>query len=534
MKRKNRALAALMAVMMLIGITACQIEQEAEQPPEEAPVVQQPEPQEPVESPQKPMEQAGLVDSDLMLRRVKENLLSPLSATIRCCSDVGVQTQLNEELLEEMAGFLCQNYTVLREDAQVNLKDSLYLQVIGAKESHDIYICTRSNEEGVEETFVQVHEGDVMGQYVYDISTYGAIGEVLEYWQYENKVVLDGSYRRVLSQQHLLDLRHHYYDMNYLMQFDDRLLYVFDAGAENSGSIVQIINAKSGASLQSFTMDKPLLDIRNCELESYDFCLLTADSIHYRSSEDSGLKMDFQLPQSIKDKLLKNVQLPLFDLNHIKDLLVYASEEGIVLSNQAGKRNDLILRNEHLPELLGLSLEEGEEQPQAVYAAPQLMNNGKLVVAPILLEGQWAGFSIFNLMQGTSSDYINQFENIRTFTYPDDQTIRIYGDNSLSQMDVLSREITQQQWSCENNEISYCSEAPVLITWRKGMNYSNMLVSRDLSGDYEEELWLTATGDRFHVYGVTEDYALVGWSDSSGDRLAVVDICADENAVAGG
>ena len=207
MKKNKRILGVLMSVLLLLGMTACQIQKLPEEEPEE-PVIQQPEENEPVVVPQKPLEQAGLVDSDLMLRRVKENLLSPLSAIIRCDSDIAVQTQLNAELLEEMAGFLCQNYKVLRKDAQVSLHDSLYLQVIGEKESHDIYITTCFNDEGEEQTFVQVQEGDVMGQYVYDISTYGAIEEVLSYWQFENKVTLDGSYRRVISQQHLLDLRY--------------------------------------------------------------------------------------------------------------------------------------------------------------------------------------------------------------------------------------------------------------------------------------------------------------------------------------
>ncbi len=527
MKRKNRVLAALLAGLMLLGMTACRIQKQPEEE-EEQPVIQQPEEDEPIITPQKPMEQASLVDSDLMLRRVKENLLSPLSAVIRCSSDIAVKTELTDALLEEMAGFLCQNYTVLREDAQVNLKGSLYLQVTGKKDSQEIYITTRLNDEGVEETFVQIHEGDMRGQYVYDISTYGAIAEVLDFWQYDNKMSLSGSYRRVLSQQHLLDLRHNYYTISHLMQFEDRLLYVFDAGVDNSGSIVQIINAKKGAGVHNFTMDKPLLDVRNCQLDSYDFCVLTADSIHYRSSEDSEIKMDFQLPQTIKDKLLKNVQQPLFDLNTVKDILVYASEEGIVLSNQAGKRNDLVLRNEHLPELLGIAVEEGEELPQAVYAAPQLMNEGKLIVAPILSDGKWVGFSIFNLMQGTSMDYVEQFQKIQSFSYPDGQTILIHGENSLSSMDVLSREITQQQWSCANNEVSFCYELPTIVTWRKGMYYGNEIVSRDLSGDFEEELWLNAAGDRFTVYGATTDYALVGWSDSNGDRLAVVDISVEE------
>jgi len=533
MKRKNRALAALLAGFMLFGMTACQIQKDPEQEPE-TPVIQQPEEEDPIVVPQKPLEQAGLVDSDLMLRRVKENLLSPLSAAVRCSNDVAVKTELTDALLEEMAGFLCQNYTVLREDAQVNLRDSIYLQLIGAKDSQDIYITTRSNDEGVEETFVQVHEGDMMGQYVYDGSTYGAIAEVLDFWQYENKVSLDGSYRRVLSQQHLLDLRHHYYDISHVMQFEDRLLYVFDAGRGNSGSIVQIINAKSGAGIHNLILDKALLEVRNCQLESYDFCVLTADSIHYRNSADAELKMDFQLPKSIKDNLLKNVDKTLFDLDSVKDILVYASEEGIVLSNQAGKRNNLILRNEQLPELLGLSVEEGEELPQTVYASPVLMNSGKLVVAPILLDGEWAGFSIFNLMQGTSVDYIEPFKDIQSFSYPDGQTILIHGKNSLTSMNVLTREIVQQQWSCANNEVSFCYEQPMVITWRKGMNYSNELISRDLSGDFEEELWLTATGDHFSVYGATSDYALVGWSDSSGDRLAVVDISAKDSETVGG
>ena len=55
------------------------------------------------------------------------------------------------------------------------------------------------------------------------------------------------------------------------------------------------------------------------------------------------------------------------------------------------------------------------------------------------------------------------------------------------------------------------------------MEYSNELLLS--TPDTEAtSLLLSAQGDRFMVHGATEDYALISWSDSQGDMMAVVSL----------
>jgi len=55
------------------------------------------------------------------------------------------------------------------------------------------------------------------------------------------------------------------------------------------------------------------------------------------------------------------------------------------------------------------------------------------------------------------------------------------------------------------------------------MEYSNELLL-STPGTEATSLLLSAQGDRFMVHGATEDYALISWSDSQGDMMAVVSL----------
>ena len=532
MKKNKRVIAALLAGLLILSFAACRKE-EAEQPqlPEELVQEELPQEQPEVEAPKK--EQASLVDSNLMLSRLKDNLEAPLSTAARLKEDSSVKIDLTPELLNEISGFLCQNFTVLRYTAAVDLSNCLYLQIIGDKEIHDVYMTQWTDSERETHTFVQVEEEGMMGQYIYDKTTYPAMMELLESWEYENTMTVSGEYQPLTTTEYLQGLQDGSYRLNQLYQYGDQLILELESDAME-GCLFEFIDADSGDTVQTIALPKKALDVRSTSLEGYDFYIMTEDSIHYRSAEDFGLKLDFGLPQSVKDKLLKNVDEPLFDVDYIQDLLVYVSDQGVVLSNQSGKRNDLLLKHERLIELLNLNAEEEEKRPfaqekeelTAYYAAPQLMNNGKIIVCPILLRGevdQWVGCSVFNLMNGSFKDYVEEFDRIDRFSYPDEQTILTLGEESYTTMDVLTREFSSQEWSSMTNETTFLCSRDRLLTWRKGMEYSNELLL-STPGTEAISLLLSAQGDRFMVHGATEDYALISWSDSQGDMMAVVSL----------
>lgn len=531
MKKNKRVIAALLAGLLILSFAACRKE-EAEQPqlPEELVQEELPQEQPEVEAPKK--EQASLVDSNLMLSRLKDNLEAPLSTAARLKEDSSVKIDLTPELLNEISGFLCQNFTVLRYTAAVDLSNCLYLQIIGDKEIHDVYMTQWTDSERETHTFVQVEEEGMMGQYIYDKTTYPAMMELLESWEYENTMTVSGEYQPLTTTEYLQGLQDGSYRLNQLYQYGDQLILELESDAME-GCLFEFIDADSGDTVQTIALPKKALDVRSTSLEGYDFYIMTEDSIHYRSAEDFGLKLDFGLPQSVKDKLLKNVDEPLFDVDYIQDLLVYVSDQGVVLSNQSGKRNDLLLKHERLIELLNLNAEEEKrsfaqekEELTAYYAAPQLMNNGKIIVCPILLRGevdQWVGCSVFNLMNGSFKDYVEEFDRIDRFSYPDEQTILTLGEESYTTMDVLTREFSSQEWSSMTNETTFLCSRDRLLTWRKGMEYSNELLL-STPGTEAISLLLSAQGDRFMVHGATEDYALISWSDSQGDMMAVVSL----------
>ena len=538
MKQYKRALSALLAGVMMLNLTACYQDFEEPELPEEPVQEELPlNPQPEVSTPQK--EQASLVDSNLLLRRLKENLAAPLSTAARLKEDSRVKTDLTPELLEEIGGFLCQNFTVLRYTAAVDLSDCLYLQIIGEKEVHDIYVTQWVDSEKETHTFVQIEEEGMMGQYIYDKTTYPAMMELLESWEYENIMSVEGNYQLLTENEYTLGIQNGTYTLKRMLQYGEQLLLELDS-AELEGSLFEIIDIKTGNAVHTFAIPKKALDVRSTDLDGYDFYIMTEDSIYYRSCSDSGLKLDFSLPQSVKEKQLKGVAEPLFDVDYIQDLLVYVSEDGVVLSNQSGKKNSLLLRHERLNSLLNLNMEDekqptGQEKEEltAIYAAPQLMNNGKLIVCPIMLRGEvdkWVGFSIFNLMNGTFKDYVEEFDVIDSFSYPNEETLLTRGKTSYKAMNVISREFSEQDWTHATNETAYLCSMEQLLIWRKGMEYQNELLMAALDENTQTTV-LNAQGDRFVVHGATENSVLISWSDSQGEAMALVN-CLTEKPTA--
>ena len=534
MKNDTRVVSALLAGLMVLNLTACHQEEEVPLLPEEPVQEQLPQVKPEVESPQK--EQAGLVDSNLMLSRLKDNLEEPLSTAARLKEDSRVKTDLTPELLNEIGGFLCQNFTVLRYTAAVDLSDCIYLQIIGDKEIHDVYVTQWTDSENETHTFVQVEEEGMMGQYIYDKTTYPAMMELLESWEYENIMAVDGEYLTLEPSEYVQGLQNGSYRLKQQLQYGDYLILELE-GDTLEGCLFVFIDAKTGRTAHAIALPQKALDVRSTSLDGYDFYIMTKDTIHYRSAEDFGLKLSLSLPNSIKEKMIKNMEGPLFDVDYIQDLLVYISDEGVVLSNQSGKRNDVLLKHERLIDLLNLNPEDekkptaqDKEELKAYYAAPQLMNNGKLIVCPIMVRGEvdkWVGFSVFNLMNGSFKDYVDEFDRINSFAYPDEQTLLAMGNESFTAMDVIAREFTNQQWDCATNESVFLCNRDRLLTWRKGMEYSNELLL-STPGNEDDKLLLSAQGDRFKVHGVTEDYVLISWSDSQGPVMALVN-CSEES-----
>ncbi len=534
MKVWKRALTGLLAGLLLLGSACSTTAPPVEEiPPVEPPVVEEnivPDAGEPGLPDTRPLEQAGLVDSDLMLHRLEDNLLEPVAAAVRLSQkDNSTLTQLTPALLHEVAGFLCQNYTVLRQPVRVDLRGAIYMQIFGEKENHDVYIQQWIDGEGREHSFVQVEEDGVMGQYIYDPSTYHALREVLSGWQYDNRVTLRGNYQLLSPGQYQEDLLSGHFEIRNLTQFGDLLMFQLQSLSNSSNSRFEIINTRSGNLVQTIPMNKPILDVRRTDLEGYDFYLITEDTVHTRSSSNPALQQDFTIPESVKEKLLDLEGYPLFDLDTINDELVYISKDGVVLSNQTGRRNDLLLRHEALYELLGLDREENDashEELTPLYVSPQLLNGGKLIVCPILLQNKdsarWVGFSIFNLMNGTSKDYVNEFSRISSFDYPDDTSLIVYGEKSIFRMDLLTREISSRDWSCQVSESPYFQRADSMILWQRSMDYQQQLLLQPLGGEEAATPLLTMEGDRVHVYDTTENYVLLSWSDKEGSFMAVV------------
>ncbi len=534
MNKLKQAIGGFLAVSILFLGSACAATTKppVEEPVPETPVIDEntiPGADEPGLPETKPLEQAGLVDSDLMLHRLEDNLLDPIAVAVRLSqSDNSTLTQLTPAVLEEIAGFICQNYTVLRSPAQVSLGGAIQIEIYGEEDKHIVYIQQWIDGEGKEHSFVQVEENGIMGQYIYDPITYDAIEEVLKSWQFENRVSVDGKYKLLNTADYQYDLRSKHYKLNYLLQFEEKLLLGLDSNSSEHNYMV-VVDSVSGRMLQNIQIDKPILDVRYSHLEGYDFYIITKDSIHVRSISDPELKLDFSIPQNIRDDMLRENAYPLFDLNNVKDELVYISDDGLVYSNQLGTKNKLLLKHEDLYELLNINRDADEashEEITAMYTAPQIMNDGRTAVCPILISGEedkWAGFSLVNLANGTAQHYIDEFSHISSFEYSDDNTLIVYGERSVFQMNIVTREIKSLDWTHKVHEEPFLRGFESILLWRHSMDYGHELLLKSLGVDEATETpaFLTLQGDRIRIYGSTESLVLFGWSDSEGDFMAV-------------
>lgn len=513
--RHKGSLALLLGALLLLS--ACQWRRPAQEEPAapEPPVQEAPLPPQEEEG---SLTEASPAQADRMLASLGKNLLSPLSATVRLGSDSTLRTQLGGELLRELAGFLCQGGERLsgQEREPLDRQGAITLEVLGELSSQQVIVQQKTLSDGSLRTVAQVQEQDWVSQYSYDPSTYDAMAELLSYWQVENLLEPQGNCQVLGSKQHLLDLRYGQYSISHLLQLDQTLLIHFDAG-ERGTSYLDLVDCQNGRTRRSEIYPEPILALRPSLLAGYDYCAVQKSAIHFRSSQDSSAALDFQLPQSVLGQLLDLPGQALFDLDPIEDSLVYISPEGLVLSNQSGQRRDLLLRHEHLQELLG---PEGQE---AHYVSPILLNSGRLILCPILLEdGSWAGFSIFNLMNGVSRDYVGLWAQIKELRPLDGQSILLLGEGWAERWDVVNRQTLQRRlWQDGPADQSLYANTAHRLVLRRSMDNHQELLLAPYDGSAETSV-LTLQGDYFRLYGTTEDYALCGWSDSQGETMALV------------
>lgn len=531
----KKLLVLLLAALMIVAAGACQQTQnppEKEPEPVEEPKEEEPRPESPVELPApipEPTEQADLTEADKMIQRLGENLRNPSTAVIRTKDqDSQIKIEITEELLLEIGGFLCQNYTVLETpiEGTRELESNAMIYVAGPDNASFVQVFHRRNDQDEREMIAWVQEGEVVAQYRYDYETYGALMEVLEDNEYENEVTLSGEYKVVRTTYDLEGFSKKLYNIRHVTQFGDKVMYCFSAMESGRPSYFEVVDGPSGKSVQSFAYDNPILDVQKTKMEDYDFYILSRDSIQYCSSENPNLKLDFKLPTSIKNKLdPASVNEKRFDLDYINDELVYVSAEGVVLSDKNGKRQDLLLRNDRLYELLNLT-NDGDADFAPRYAAPKLMDQGRKLVCPILVPGSqdgWAGVTVFDLTNGTFKDHIGVFEPmIQEFTYPDSVTMVAESANGFSKMDVTTGKITRTVKERSTNENVFSYDMQNFLTYTTDMNYNGELYLEHVDTPQTQRIMLEVKGDYFNIYGVTETYVLCGYSDSYGSRLILL------------
>ena len=515
-KYHHKALALLLGALLFLS--ACQWRRPAQEEPvppetpaEEAPLP--PQEEEPA------LTEASPAQADRMLASLGKNLLSPLSATVRLGADSALRTQLNSQVLQELAGFLCQGGERLsgQDREPLERQGAITLEVLGELSSQQVLVQQKTLSDGSLRTIAQVQERDWVSQYSYDPSTYDAMSELLSYWQVENLLEPQGNCQVLSSKGHLLDLRYGQYSISNLLQLNETLLIHFDAG-ERGASYLDLVDCQNGRTRRSELFAQPVLALRPSLLSGYDYCAVQESSIHFRNSQDSSAALDFQLPERVRENLLDLPGQALFDLDPIEDSLVYISSEGLVLSNQSGQRQDLLLRHEHLQELsLG--------SQEAHYVSPLLLGNGRLVLCPILLEdGSWGGFSIFNLMNGVSRDYVGLWAQIKELRPLDGQSILLLGEGWAERWDVVNRQTLQRRlWQDGPADESRYANSLSRLVLRRSLDNRLELLLAPYDGSAESSV-LQVQGDYFRLYGTTEDYALCGWSDSQGESMAVVSL----------
>ena len=540
---KNKKLLTLLTVFALVlAVTACQTVQEAPEKPEpqtpEKPVPEEtvvpPSPAVPVspvmpEPMTKPAEQAHGTEADQIIERLRDNLHYPTTAVIRTQGqDSQTKINITPELLEELAGFLCNNYTVVKTPMEggADLESRASIYVAGEENASFVQIFWQLDENDEREMVAWIQEEDTVAQYRYDYSTYRALLEVLAENQYANTVELEGKFQYIRSAYELDELNPKTYNIHHALQFEDQLLYCLSASDGENMNYFEAVSTETGKSLYTFPFKGEIMDIRKTSLDNYDYCIITKDMIAYRSSKNQKVELDFTLPKAVSSNLYKGMEgQKLFDLDYINDELVYISNEGVVLSNKSGKRQDLLLSHDRLYEALEL-INDGDREFAPRYAAPKLLYNGKYLVCPILVPGSqdgWAGMTLFNLANGTYEDYIGSFEPmIQDFAYPDDETIVVKSAGGFSRMELPLKTIVSYGDETGTNEVQYSFDSERFVIYTTDMNYNGKMYVWNEETPQTHRMLLDVKGDYFTILDVTEDYILCGFSDSYGSCLLMV------------
>lgn len=525
--RKHKLIAMILAAVFVMSTTACQNKEEPNEP-EPSPEEQQ-EQQDPAIQPPKMEDQANSVQADKMIQDLSVNLREAKSAGIHVDGQSSqIKIEITPQLLEEISGFLCQNYTLLKTpiDLSETREDEITLYATGEESTSFVEIYWRRNQNDEKEMIALIQEDGVVASYRYDYTTYRALSEVINQMQYENEVILTGKYIPVRSANPLDKLFEQDYTVSHVLQFDKNVLYCISAPSKEKPSYFEVIDTEAERSLISFAFDEEVVDVQKVQFDDFDYCIITNDAIHYRSSRNKNIKQDYPIPGAIKKELLEGtINQTRFDLDYINNVLVYISKEGVALSDRSGKRKDTLLSHSRLYELLDL-IDDGDEESAPRYVSPKLMNDGKTIICPIWVPASsqgWAGVTIFNLSNGTYQDYIGTFEpQIQRFTYPDKQTMIVESANGFCKMDLPTREISRQKCEHAANEAIFSYDTKQILTYETNMNYEGQLYLQEKKDSHTQRILLNVKGDYFKIYGVTENYVLCGYSDIYGSRLVLI------------
>lgn len=535
MKTTKKITAWLLAAAILFSLGACALNQgEAELPPEkETPPGEDMETTEdflqPLPVPE-PTEQADPSTADVMMERLKANMVSAQWAVIRL-RDQDVQTKIDitPQLLEEIAYLLCQNYTVLQNPMEGGreMDNEIMLQVKQQGGESIVQVFKRRDQDGNRDMVAWVQEGDIVAQYQYSYEVFQALLEAVENNEYENEVELEGEYIKVRSQYNMESFPPQQYTIGHFYQFGEILLYCYSANTGGRSSYFELIDGATGQSLHRFQVDEPIVAVEASTVEGYDFRVATPKSLHYYNAQNPGQTMTFQLPSSVAAALTEegNGYEARFDYNALNNLLVYVSPEGVVLSNRDGSRNDILLRHDRLPQALEKAQAVLEEGAQPRYTEPRLMNNGKTLICPIIIPGSgWAGVTVFSLSSGTYRDYIADFAplNVEFFSYPSDTALLAHGQSAIVKMEVPSASLSLAQLTPDVGDEVYSYDMESIITLSQDMHYQGELLLQKYSQPQSQRVLLEVKGDYFNIVGVSQNYVLCRYADVYGTKMILV------------
>lgn len=478
-----------------------------------------------------PVEQATPSTADLMMQRLKANIGAAQWAAIRLRKqDVQTKIDITPQLLEEIAYLLCQDYTVLTTPLEGGreMESEIMFQVKQPEGSSIVQVFKRRDEDGNRDMIAWVQEGEIVAQYAYDYEVFQALEEAIENNEYENEVELDGEYVRVRSKYDMEAFPAQKYTIGHFYQFDETLLYCYSANNSQGSSFFELIDGTTGKSLNHFEVSEQIVSVEATTLEEYDFRITTPTALYYYNAQNPGQTMTFQLPENVAASLTgegKGYEA-LFDYNTVNNLLVYISEEGVVLSNRDGARNDILLRHDRLPQALekaGVSVEE-EAQPR--YTEPRLLGGGKILVCPITVPGSeeaWVGVTVFYLNNGLYRDYISDFApGVKSFSYPDDVSLLAHGQDAIVKLDVVTGAFSLAQIKPQVGDEVYFYDMESIITLTQDMNYNGELLLQKQSNPRSQRVLLNVKGDYFSVVGVSQNYVMCRYADIYGTRMILV------------